>query len=139
MNYVTVVVHRAALLIHLRANHVGLIIHLIARIGSVVLVIPQIDALIPTVPLIKTYIGRAIPAVTATTVSSDELIILLISYRFALTANLVSAVDGVVLRKSMIHALISVVTFVATHKKGPISAVANTMKALVILLAVGRG
>lgn len=43
LNDVVIVIHRAPLLIDLRPDHISLVVHLIPKVASVILVIPQIN------------------------------------------------------------------------------------------------
>lgn len=137
LNDIAIVDHRTPLLVNLRANDVALVIHLVAAVAGVVLAVAQIETLVAAVSLVGSDEIRGIAA-AATIALVKKLIIPLHAYHFALAADLVASITGVVLVEAMIHARISGICLVAPHEGCVVSAAADSMVALIVLLVRSR-
>ena len=133
LDNIAVVDNRTPLLVDLRTNDIPLVIHLVAAVAGVVLAVPQVETLVAAISLVSSYEIRGIAAATAAALA-EKLIILLHANCFALPADLVARVAGVILVETAIHAGVSCISLVTPHKGRLISTVADSVIALIILL-----
>lgn len=130
---VPVVVHLAALIIHLDANHVSLIVHLVAAITRVVLVEASVDTLIPAIALVIAYQGGVAPAIVD---GLKRLLILLKPETLVLAAHLVSAIGSIDLVQPVIDPQVAAIPLTRAHKCRVAAAVVDPLEKLVVLLTM---
>lgn len=134
LNCVSLVIYFVALQVNLGTNSAGLVVHLIASIGRVILVVPAIPALIAAVPLIVSYKGCGISTIAAAAVPLNTLIILLNADGLVLAADRVRAIHRTILIISPIYPLIPAISLIRANSLSPIATICDAMKGLTILL-----
>ena len=132
-NEAPVVVYLAALIIHLDANHVPLIVHLVAAITRVVLVEASVDALIPTIALVIAYQDSVATGIIG---FLESLVVLLNPDVFALAAHLVSSIGSIYLVQPVIDSQVAAIPLARAHKRRVGAAIVNSLEKLVVLLVM---